>query len=94
MTMRARDAKHIRTLWQDKDVPWHWAALKSGHNARRGRFQFDRGRMADGRPYPIRYWRVWRFYLHLTPIHVEHWSNSLEVGLCVGRRTVYVMRHW
>lgn len=75
--MRATGARHLKTLWQDRDKSWCWWALKYGHAQHKRFVWVDR-------------WR-WRF--HMTPIHIEYWENTLEVGVCVGRRTLYAMRH-
>lgn len=81
MTMRAEGACHLVMLWQDKEHCWRWWALKYGL-AQPKRFALGPGR-----------WRRRYFRFHLTPIHVERWGNSLEVGLCLGYRTIYIMRH-
>lgn len=77
MAMRALGARHLATLWQSKRRSWEWWALLYGH-AQPNRFVWlDRYR--------------WRF--HLTPVHAERWGDVWEIGLCLGRRTLYVMRH-
>jgi hypothetical protein len=81
MAMQAEGARHLTVLWQDGERPWRWWALNYGH-AQPGRFVLLPG--------PWRY-RPIRF--HLTPIHFERWAGVLEIGLCLGRRTLYLMRH-
>lgn len=80
MTMQAKGSRHLAMLWRG-DKPWRWVALKYGH-AQPVRFY-----LGDG---PWRY-RPIRF--RVTPVYFERWGDMLEVGLCVGKRTVYVMRH-
>lgn len=80
MTMMAIGARHLATIWQSKERPWEWWSLKYGW-AQPKRFYLGNG--------PWRY-RPIRF--HLTPVHFERWG-ALEIGLCFGRRTLYLMRH-
>lgn len=80
MTMQAKGSRHIAVLWRGA-MPWQWVALKYGH-AQPRRFYLGEG--------PWRY-RPIRF--RLTPIYFERWGDVLEVGLCLGKRVLYVMRH-
>ncbi len=81
MAIKAEGARHLMTLHQRRDRPWVWWALRYGH-AQPRRFYLGAG--------PWRY-RPIRF--HLTPVHFERWAGTVEVGVCLGRRTLYVVRH-
>jgi hypothetical protein len=79
--MRAEGARHLAMLWQHEERRWEWWALKYGH-AQPQRFVLGPGR-----------WRRRYFRFHLTPLHLERWAGTLEIGLCFGWRTIYLMRH-
>jgi len=81
MVMQAAGARHLAMLWQDKERCWEWWALKYGR-AQPHRFCLGPGG-----------WRRRYFRYHLTPFHIERWGGTLEIGLCVGWRTIYLMRH-
>jgi hypothetical protein len=83
MTMQAKGARHLATLWQSKERCWEWWALKYG----------------KAQPSPI-HWRTgtgpWRYrpiIFHFTPFHFERWAGAMEIGLCLGKRTLYLVRH-
>jgi hypothetical protein len=77
--MKAQGSRHLWTFWRGRK-PWQWAVLMYGH-AQPTRFYLGEG--------PWRY-RPIRF--RLTPIYFERWGDRLEIGLCLGKRTLYVMR--
>lgn len=81
MSVQAAHARHLAMLWQSKDRAWEWWALKYGW-AQPIRFCLGPG------PWRYRYFRF-----HLTPIHLERWGSAIEIGLCLGKRTLYLMRH-
>lgn len=78
MSTTADSTRHIRTLRRGAK-PWHWTALYIGHVQPRGHRTYWRNR------------HIWQ--LHLTPIHLHRHGSRWEIGLCWGRRTVYVLRH-
>lgn len=82
--MMAQGARHIGTLYQNRERCWEWWALKYGHSQ-------PGQRLALGRDWGPWYRR--NFTLHLTPIHIARWTGELEIGLCLGRRTLYLLRH-
>lgn len=82
--MRAEGARHLSMIWQSRERCWEWWALKYGH----AQGAVD---LARGRPWGP-WWRR-NFTFHVTPIHISRWSGELEIGVCLGRRTLYVMRH-
>lgn len=75
----AEGARHIRTFHQDPVTPWHWWALRYGISQPRG--------------YRNRWHNRRMFRLHFTPIYLERWGSTIEFGFCLGRRTLYVVRH-
>lgn len=81
MTLQADGFKHHRLLWQDPQRCWRWASLVSGQ-AQPQRFALGLGS-----------WRRRSFRFHLTPVHIERWSGTWEIGVCLGRRTLAVMLH-
>lgn len=79
--MCAEGHRVLARLWQG-DRPWKWATLCYGRSQPNSRFVLGAGP-----------WRYQLIRLHLTPIHFERWNNSTEIGLCLGRRTLYVLKH-
>lgn len=79
MSIRAEGARHLATPHQSKERCWEWWALKYGHAQPVHWFARSKTQRA--------------LRIHLTPIHFERWGNTVEIGLCLGRRTLYVMRH-
>lgn len=82
--MKAEGHRHLATLWKSKERCWEWWALAYGHA--------QPVRWALGRDWGGPWWRR-NFTFHLTPIHLAHWTSELEIGLCIGRRTLYLKRH-
>lgn len=80
MTVCAEGARHIRTLWQSPSIPWHWWALKSGILQPNRKQRFKR-------------WAPRGWWLKVGPFYLERDLSKWEIGLCAGRRMVYVMRH-
>lgn len=82
MSFTAAAHRHLRTLWKHPTIAWHWTTLNYGHAQAHGvtrRWCYRSAR------------RLWQ--LHWTPIHVARDGAKWTYGLCLGRRTVYVMRH-
>jgi hypothetical protein len=78
VTTTAASTRHLLTLWHGQK-PWHWAALKYGHAQPLGFRNHLRAR---------RFWQI-----HLTPVHIERDYSKWNVGICWGKRTVYLMVH-
>lgn len=78
MNTTADSTRHIKTIRRGEKA-WHWTALYVGHVQPVGFRNFRRGR------------RCWQ--LHLTPVHASRDGEKWTVGLCFGRRTVFVYRH-
>ncbi|MGC5019031.1 hypothetical protein [Micromonospora sp. DT47] len=78
MSTTAASTRHLHTIYRG-EKPWDWAALYVGHVQPRGFRTYWRNR--------------YRWQLHLTPIHFHRDGEKWEVGVCLGRRTVYVKRH-
>jgi hypothetical protein len=74
----ADSTRYLGTIWRG-EKPWHWKALYAGHVQPLG----YRTRWAD------RY----RWQLHLTPVHIERDGAKWEIGLCCGKRTVFLKTH-
>lgn len=74
----AVSTRHIRTMWQG-DPCWHWKALYVGH----------------AQPLGYRNYRLdrWRWKFHFTPIHVSRDGHKWAVGLCFGKRMIYLYSH-
>lgn len=83
MTMQANRHRHLGTFFKNRERPWEWWALGYGW-AQPKRFAIGQR---------IGPWYRWPVRFHLTPIHFEHWANTLEIGICIGKRTLYLMRH-
>lgn len=82
MSFTAAGHRHLRTLWKSKTVCWHWTSLNLGHAQPN-----QHGRWC----YRVPSSRMWQF--HVTPIHVSRDGSKWLVGLCLGKRTIYVLRH-
>lgn len=80
MTTTAATTRHLATLWQGTK-PWHWTALKYGHA------------QTVGYRNHVRYRRYQFWQLHITPIHIGRHGDKWEYGICLGKRTLYVLRH-
>ncbi|MFD6025689.1 hypothetical protein [Streptomyces griseoluteus] len=78
MSTTADSTRHLGTVWRGKK-PWHWKALYLG----------------DVQPRGYRtYWRSrWLWQFHLTPIHAARDNDKWEVGICFGRRTLFLLSH-
>ncbi|MGA4989893.1 hypothetical protein [Nonomuraea bangladeshensis] len=74
----AATTRYIRTVWRGKKS-WNWIALYVGHVQPRGYRTY------------FRHKRLWQF--HLTPIHASRDGIKWTVGLCWGRRTIYLFKH-
>lgn len=74
----ADTTRHLRTVWRGQKA-WHWKALYIGHAQPRGYRNFFRNR------------RIWRF--HLTPLCASRDGQKWTIGLCWGKRTVYLYAH-
>lgn len=81
MALQAEGHRFICRLWKSKDVPWRWVTLVYGWA------QPKRFCLGDGS------WRYRPIRFHLTPIHFERWGNMLEVGVCIGKRTLTIVKH-
>lgn len=77
MTMQARGHKVLRNIWRSKKIAWHWWVLAFGYAQPKRFCWLDRH----------------RFRWHLTPFHLEVWDSTWEIGICWGKKTVYLMRH-
>lgn len=84
MSFTAAHHRFICGLWKSKTVPWHWTSLNYGH-AQPNQY----GKWTYASPRPLM--RMWQ--LHCTPIHLSRDGDKLYYGLCLGRRTLYVLRH-
>lgn len=82
MTFTAAGHRHLRTLWKHPTIAWHWTTLNYGHAQPN-----QHGRWCYRMP------RRLGFQFHVTPIHVSRDGSKWHGGLCLGRRTVYVLRH-
>lgn len=79
MTTTGETTRHLWTIRQG-DPAWHWSGLFVGHVGRPiGRRSFWSSRHL--------------FQLHVTPLHVARANTTWEYGLCLGKRTLYVLRH-
>ncbi|MFE7727386.1 hypothetical protein ACFU5D_16525 [Streptomyces anthocyanicus] len=78
MSTTADSTRLIKTVWRG-EKPSHWKALKTGHV----------------QPFGYRtYWRSrWLWQLHLTPIHIARDNSQWEIGLCLGKRTIFLLTH-
>ncbi len=74
----ADTTRHIKTVWRG-DKPWHWKAIYTGH----------------AQPLGYRnYWRSrhnWR--LHLTPVCAARYGAKWTLGLCFGKRMIWLESH-
>ncbi len=77
--MQAKHFRHLRTMWRNPDIAWHWWALYTGRAQPVGHRNYWHDR--------------WRWQLHVTPLHLHRHVRCWELGLCFGARTVYAMRH-
>lgn len=82
MSFTAAGHRYLWTIKRSKTVPWHWMALNLGtaQPGLHGRWNY---RVKSARAYQI----------HITPIHISRWGGQRYWGLCLGARTIYVMRH-
>lgn len=78
MSTTADTTRHLGTVWRGSK-PWDWKALYVGH--------------AQPRGYRTRWTDRHRWQLHLTPIHIERDWDKWEIGLCFGKRTVFLKTH-
>lgn len=78
MSTTAATTRHLATLHRGAEA-WHWAALKVGHVQPPGYRNYRHSR--------------WYFQLHVTPVHVARYVNTWEFGVCLGKRTLFVLRH-
>ncbi|MEU3613508.1 hypothetical protein ABZ725_14490 [Streptomyces sp. NPDC006872] len=78
MSTTADSTRHLGTVWRG-EKPWHWKALKTGHVQPLG--------------YRTHYSSRWHWQFHLTPIHIARDNNSWEIGLCLGKRTLFLLTH-
>ena len=78
MSTTADSTRHLGTIWRG-EKPWHWKALKAGHVQPRG--------------YRTHFSSRWHWQFHLTPIHIARDNISWEIGLCFGKRTVFLLTH-
>ncbi|MFI8191367.1 hypothetical protein ACIF8T_21530 [Streptomyces sp. NPDC085946] len=78
MSTTADSTRHLGTVWRG-EKPWHWKALKVGHVQPRGYRTYWRTR------------RLWQ--LHLTPIHIARDNSQWEIGVCLGKRTLFLLSH-
>jgi len=74
----ADSTRLIKTVWRG-DKPWHWKALKAGHVQPRGYRTYWRSR--------------WLWQFHVTPIHIARDNSQSEIGLCFGKRTIFLLTH-
>jgi hypothetical protein len=74
----ADSTRHLGTVWRG-EKPWHWKALKVGH--------------AQPRGYRTYFSSRWHWQLHLTPIHIARDNSQWEIGLCLGKRTIFLLSH-
>lgn len=70
--------RHLKTLWKGAK-PWQWKTLKYGHSQPLGYRTYRKNR------------HLWQ--LHLTPIHVARDNARWEFGVCLGKRTLFVLSH-
>ncbi|MER5694939.1 hypothetical protein ACWDBO_31515 [Streptomyces mirabilis] len=78
MSTTADTTRHLRTVWRG-EKPWHWNAIYTGHAQPRGYRTYRKSR--------------WLWQFHVTPVHIARDNSRWEIGLCFGRRTVYLLRH-
>jgi hypothetical protein len=77
MSTTAKSTRHLATIWRG-EKPWHWTTLMYGHVQPLGyRNHFRRF-----------FWQ-----LHFTPVHMERDGNKWEIGVCFGKRTLFVKVH-
>jgi len=78
MDTTADTTRHLATIWRG-DKSWQWKAIFVGH----------------AQPFGHRnYWRSsrnWR--LHFTPIYASRDWSKWAIGLCLGKRTIYLYSH-
>lgn len=78
MSTTALSTRGLRKLWQG-DPCWKWAYLMYGHV------------QPIGYRNNFRYRHGWQ--LHLTPLHLERDGSSWEIGICLGKRTLFIKVH-
>jgi hypothetical protein len=74
----ADSTRLIKTVWRG-EKPWHWKALKVGHVQPHGYRTYRRSR--------------WLWQFHLTPVHVARDNSTWKIGLCFGKRTIFLLSH-
>lgn len=83
MGLRYTAHRHLAQIYQNPERRWEWWALEYGWAQPK---RFALGPPGGG-------WMHRPFRFHLTPIHIERWAGSLEIGLCLGKRTLMLRRH-
>lgn len=78
MSMAAEGHRHLATVRRGEKA-WEWTALAYGHVQPIGYRNHHRGR---------RFWQI-----HITPIHIERDGAKWEIGICFGKRTLYLRVH-
>lgn len=78
LTTTADTTRHLRTVWRGEKA-WQWKALYAGHVQPIGYRNYRHDR--------------WRWQLHLTPLHISRDGAKWTLGLCFGKRTVYLYSH-